>query len=87
MQSCLAYIKDMKNNTYLYAVGGTSFDVRLIADYDASRQAAGQDGEYLGRTEFGDLDAEGQYHGDDDEIIDHVRAEYSVADEIPAGVR
>jgi hypothetical protein len=23
----------------------------------------------------------------DDEIIDHVRAEYSVADEIPAGVR
>lgn len=79
----------MKNKSYLdiYAVGGTSFDVRLIADYDPTKQASIQDGEYLGRTEYGEIDAEGQYHGDDDEIIEHVRAEYDIAEEIKAGVR
>lgn len=71
----------------IYAVGGTSFDVRLISDFDPSLPRSQQDGEYLGRTEFGELDSEGQYHGDDDEVIDHVRAEYGIEGNIEAGVR
>jgi len=71
----------------IYAVGGTSFDVRLLADYDATKPVSTQDGKYLGRTEFGSLDSEGQYEGDDDDIIEHVREQYSVAEGIKAGVR
>ena len=41
----------------------------------------------LGRVEYGEIDEEGQYVGDDDEIIEHVRAEYDVDEEIEAGVR
>lgn len=79
----------MKTQQYLdiYAVGGTSFDVRLLADYDSTTPVSTQDGKYLGRTEVGSIDSEGQYEGDDDEIIEHVREQYDIADEIKAGVR
>lgn len=79
----------MKKKQYLdiYAVGGTSFDARLLADYDSTKPVSTQDGEYLGRTEFGAIDSEGQYEGDDAEIIEHVREQYGIAEAIRAGVR
>ena len=81
----------MNMSVYLdiYAVGGTSFDVRILydTDTDTDKPASMRGGVYIGRTEFGSLDPAGQYHGDDDEIIEHVRGVFHVRDSIPAGVR
>lgn len=71
----------------IYATGGTAFCVRLIENYDPKTSIAVQDGKFLGNTEFGEIDSEGQYEGDDDEIIEHVREEFDLAEEIPAKVR
>lgn len=71
----------------IYATGGTGFCVVLIENYDPSQQAGSQEGVFLGNTEFGEIDEDGQYDGDDDEIIEHVRAEFDLDEEIPCKVR
>jgi hypothetical protein len=71
----------------IYATGGTNFCVQIIEDYDPAQPKSTQDGKFLGNIEFGDLDEEGQYLQDDDEVIEHAREQYDVAENIPAGVR
>ncbi len=78
----------MKTNLLdIVATGGTSFDCHLISDYDASRPASMQRGKFLGGIDFGEIDAEGQYVGDDDDIIAASKHAFGLAEEILAKVR
>jgi hypothetical protein len=54
--------------------GGTTFSVRC-------------GNEFLGRTEFGSIDEDGQYIEDDDEIIEHVRETFCLDDASPVIVQ
>ena len=56
------------------AQGGVTFGVRL-------------DGEYVGAMDYGHVDANHQYVGDDDEIIEAAREQFGISMDIPAVVR
>lgn len=58
----------------IVAQGGTTFQVHRA-------------GEFLGSTEFGSIDDNGQYEQDDDEIIEHVRETFGLDESLPAIVR
>lgn len=56
------------------AQGGTRFHVSV-------------NGEFLGSMEFGEVRPDGQYIGDDDEIVDAARAQFAIPESVAAVVR
>jgi len=56
------------------AQGGTRFHVSV-------------NGEFLGSMEFGAVRPDGQYIGDDDEIVDAARAQFAIPESVAAVVR
>lgn len=70
----------MSKELVIVALGGTSFQVSLVAESETR-------GDYLGSMEFGTLDADGQYEQDDDEIIDAARKQFGIDESVSAVVR
>jgi len=68
----------MTKQIQITAQGGTTFSVTLVD---------GDEREFLGRMEYGTLDADGQYEQDDDEIVEAAREQFDIDESVPAIVR
>lgn len=71
----------------IVASGGTNFQVHLIDNYDPEESPSMQEGDFLGTVEFGEIDSDGQFIGEDDDVITAVRSQFELADKIPSEVR